>query len=155
MLRWLYRIADGIRHRARLRGNTAHAWGKRGEDLAHRYLQQQGFLIIGRNYRSRGGSAEIDLIAREGDTVVFVEVKTRATDRFGAPEEAVDRAKRAKILRAAWDYLFRTEWDRDRVRFDIVSVLFGEMQRIEHIRGAFTRTSEEWEDEMSGRFRRS
>jgi putative endonuclease len=130
-----------MRHRARLRGNTAHAWGRRGEDLAHRYLQSQGLIIIGRNYRSRGGSAEVDIIAREGDTVVFVEVKTRATDRFGAPEEAVDREKRVKIIRAAADYLFRTEWDRDRIRFDIVSVLFGEVQRIEHIRGAFTGTS--------------
>ena len=141
MLRWLYRIADAMRHRSRMRGNTAHAWGKRGEDLAHRYLQQQGLIIVGRNYRTRGGTAEVDLIARDGDTVVFVEVKTRATDRFGAPEEAVDQNKREKIIRAASDYLFRTEWDRDCVRFDIVSVLFGDAQRIEHIRGAFTKPS--------------
>jgi putative endonuclease len=141
VLRWLYRKADVLRHRARLRGNVAHAWGKRGEDLAHRYLQSKGYTIIGRNYRTRGGTAEVDLIARDGDTVVFVEVKTRATDRFGAPEEAVDREKRRRIVRAASDFLFRTDWNRDRVRFDIVSVLFGETESVEHIRDAFTRTS--------------
>jgi putative endonuclease len=77
------------------------------------------------------------LIARDGDTVVFVEVKTRATDRFGAPEEAVDQDKRAKIVRAASEFLLRAEWDDSRIRFDIVSVLFGEPERIEHIRDAF------------------
>jgi putative endonuclease len=141
MLKWVWRIADGLRHRARLKGNVAHAWGKRGEDLAHRYLQENGCVIIGRNYRTRGGTAEVDLIARDGDTVVFVEVKTRATDRFGAPEEAVDTAKREKIIRAASEFLFRTEWDSRRIRFDIVTVLFGETQRIEHIRDAFTKAS--------------
>lgn len=141
MLRWLYRMGDRLRHRVRLRTNTAHAWGKRGEDLAHRYLQRQGYTIIGRNYRTRGGTAEVDLIARDGDTVVFVEVKTRATDRFGAPDEAVDRAKREKIVRAAAEFLYRTECDRDRIRFDIVSVLFDDGERIEHIRAAFSKTS--------------
>jgi putative endonuclease len=83
----------------------------------------------------------VDLIARDGDTVVFVEVKTRATDRFGTPEEAVDREKRRRIVRAASDFLFRTDWNRERVRFDIVTVLFGDGERIEHIRDAFTRAS--------------
>ena len=138
MLRWLYRLADRARHRARLRsGNEAHAWGKRGEDLAHRHLQASGLTIIARNYRNRSGSAEVDIIAREGETTVFVEVKARATDRFGAPEDAVDREKRRHIVRGANDYLFRTGADPALTRFDIVSVLVGETQRVEHIRDAF------------------
>jgi len=116
---------------------VAHAWGKRGEDLAHRYLQDHGLIIIARNYRNRGGSAEVDLIAREGDAVVFVEVKSRATDEFGSPESAVDQEKRRHIVRGASDYLFRAGIDPARARFDIVSVLFGKTQRIEHIRDAF------------------
>lgn len=147
MLSWLYRIADRMRHRARLRGNAAHAWGKRGEDLAHRYLQAQGCIVIGRNYRTRGGTAEVDLIAREGDTIVFVEVKTRATDLFGAPEEAVDYDKRQKIIRAAAEFLFRSEYDPERIRFDIITVLFEKVKRIEHIKGAFSK--------MPGAFRES
>jgi putative endonuclease len=83
----------------------------------------------------------VDLIARDGDTTVFIEVKTRATDRFGAPEEAVDREKQRRIIRAASDFLFRADYDRDRVRFDIVSVLFADTERVEHIRDAFTRAS--------------
>jgi putative endonuclease len=127
-----------LRHRLRLRhGNTAHAWGKRGEDLAHRYLQARGLTIISRNYRTRSGSAEVDLIAADGDVLVFVEVKTRESDRFGSPDEAVDREKRRHIVRAANDYLRRLDKGFECARFDIVSVLFGETERVEHIRDAF------------------
>ena len=139
MLRWLYRVADRLRHNARLRsGNPAHAWGKRGEDLAHRYLQSQGHIVVARNYRTRGGTAEIDLVTEDSGTLVFVEVKTRGTDRFGAPEEAVDAEKRRRIVRGAWHYLVHTDENRERVRFDIVTVLFGGHERVEHIRDAFT-----------------
>jgi putative endonuclease len=134
----LLQIADRLRHNARLRtGNTAHAWGKRGEDLAHRYLQALGYIVVARNYRNSGGSAEVDLIARDGETVVFVEVKTRATDRFGSPAEAVDAGKRRKIVRGAADYIHRTGGDWKRARFDIISVLFAENERLQHIRDAF------------------
>ena len=139
MLRWLYRAADRLRHRARLRsGNPAHAWGKRGEDLAHRYLQSQGHVVVARNYRTRGGTAEIDLVTEDAGTLVFVEVKTRGTDRFGAPEEAVDTEKRRRIVRGASHYLVHTDQNGEHVRFDIVTVLFGERERVEHIRDAFT-----------------
>lgn len=134
----LYRLADRLRHRARLRlGNVAHAWGKRGEDLAHRYLQDKGYVVVGRNYRTLNRSAEVDLVARDGETVVFVEVKTRATDRYGAPEEAVDRDKRRNIVRAAGDYLRRSEQSWELARFDIVTVLFADGIRIEHLQDAF------------------
>lgn len=135
---WLYRIGDRLRHKARLRGNQAHAWGKRGEDLAHRYLQRKGCIVVARNYRTRAGTAEVDLIVRDKDTLVFVEVKTRATDRFGAPEEAVDREKRRRIVRAASDYLFHLDSPEQIVRFDIVSVLIGEAERIRHLPDAFS-----------------
>ena len=134
----LYRTADALRHRVRLRsGNAALAWGKRGEDLAHRYLQNSGYFIVARNYRTRTGSAECDLIATRGDSVVFVEVKTRATDRYGAPELAVDRDKRQHVVRAAAEYLFRTEGSWSRARFDIISVLFADGERVEHLIDAF------------------
>ena len=137
---WLYRLADRLRHRQRLKtGNPAHAWGRRGEDLAHRYLQAHRHIVIARNYRTRGGTAEVDLIARDGETLVFVEVKTRGTDRFGAPEEAVDTEKRRRILRGAAHYLVHAGAEDSRIRFDIVTVLFGSQERIEHIRDAFTR----------------
>ena len=140
VLTWLYRLSDDLRHRKRLQsGNPAHAWGKRGEDLAHRYLQSEGLVIIARNYRTRGGTAEVDLIAAEGEVLVFVEVKTRETDLFGAPEAAVDAEKRRRIVSGASHYLFHTGANDDqRVRFDIVTVLFGTSTRIEHIRDAFT-----------------
>jgi putative endonuclease len=138
LLRWIGRKADALRHRGwLLRGNVAHAWGKRGEDLAHRYLQAQGLIVIGRNYRTRSGTAEVDLIVADGDTIVFVEVKTRATDKFGAPDEAVDREKRRHIVRAATEYLRRIDKDFGCARFDIVNVLFGEAERVEHLRDAF------------------
>ena len=140
MLTWLYRLTDRLRHRQRLKaGNPAHAWGKRGEDLAHRYLQARGHIVIARNYRTRGGTAEVDLIARDGETLVFIEVKTRGTDRFGAPEKAVDTEKRRRILRGADHYLVHTGAEDRRIRFDIVTVLFGAHERIQHIRDAFTR----------------
>ena len=135
---WLYRAADRLRHWHRLRSeNPAHAWGKRGEDIAHRYLQSRGHVIVARNYRTRGGTAEVDLITEDSGTLVFVEVKTRATDRFGAPEHAVDAEKRRRILRGASHYLVHADEDRECIRFDIVTVLFGDTERVEHIRDAF------------------
>ena len=82
MFRFLFRLLDGVRHRSRRRTMSPdQVTGRRGEDLAHRYLQDQGLTVIGRNYRARSGMAELDIIAREGDKLVFVEVKTRASDR--------------------------------------------------------------------------
>ena len=135
---WLYRLADRLRHWKRLRSeNPAHAWGKRGEDLAHRYLQSRGHVIVARNYKTRGGTAEVDLITEDAGTLVFVEVKTRASDRFGAPEEAVDAEKRRRIVRGASHYLVHADEQREKVRFDIVTVLFGDTLHIEHISDAF------------------
>jgi putative endonuclease len=136
----LLRAADWLRHRARLRKwNTSHAWGRRGEDLAHRFLQSKGYTVVARNLRLRGAGVELDLVATEGGIVVFVEVKTRASTEFGTPDEAVDAEKRRHLIRAASAYLRITESTWEHARFDIVSVTFEGRTRIEHIRDAFSR----------------
>lgn len=136
---WLYRICDGIRHRRRVReGNLAHALGKRGEDLAHRLLQRQGCYVVARNYRTPSSTAEIDIVAQDGDTIVFVEVKTRSSEEYGSPDSAVDAEKRRKLLRGAEHYLRRNDVRNAPVRFDIVNVLFdNDIPRLEHLRDAF------------------
>ncbi len=112
--------------------------GERGEELAARLLWKKGFRIIERNYRCDVG--EIDLIAEDRGTVVFVEVKTRRSLASGAPEEAVDREKRRRILRAAEWYL--KPWARwpQCTRFDIVGIELDEndaVKAIRHTLGAF------------------
>jgi putative endonuclease len=91
---------------------------------------------VARNYRTPTGSGEIDLVAHQGDTVVFVEVKARETAEFGTPDRAVDNEKRNRLLRAARDYARRTDTPWDHVRFDIVSVVFRPLS-IEHLTDAF------------------
>ena len=141
-MRPLFKVFDWLRHRARLRTwNPAHASGRRGEDLAHRYLQAKGYRIIGRNLRLRGAHVELDLVARDADAIVFVEVKTRKTDEFGTPDESVDSEKRRHLIRAASTYLHIAGASWQHARFDIVSVTFDEPTRINHIRDAFTRPS--------------
>jgi putative endonuclease len=139
-MRSLLTLFDWLRHRARLRTwNPAHTSGRRGEDLAHRYLQSQGYRVIGRNLRLRGARVELDLVARDADAIVFVEVKTRETDEFGTPEQSVDREKRENLIRAASAYLHIAGASWEQARFDIVSVTFDGQTRIGHIRDAFTR----------------
>jgi putative endonuclease len=105
--------------------------------LAHRYLRGQGLVVVARNYRPPEGQGEIDLVCWEGETLVFVEVKTRSTDEFGPPDRAVDSAKREALLRAARYYARRAGVEWESVRFDVVDVVVGEPTRIEHIRDAF------------------
>jgi len=116
--------------------------GQTGEEIAARFLHRKGFRILQRNYRCEVG--EIDLIAEDRGTVVFVEVKTRKSLASGAPEEAVDRGKRRKIARASQWYL--QEWSRwhqsapGRVRFDVVGIELDENDcptDIRHTPGAF------------------
>lgn len=138
MISLLYRIADRLRSRRRRRISTPDfAAGRRGEDLAHRYLRKHGFTVIARNYRPRGSGGEIDLIAWDGDHLAFIEVKSRATDEFGAPDRAVHREKQIRIDRAAREYCRRANIPWDRVRFDIVNVILGEPVTIELLRDAF------------------
>lgn len=95
--------------------------GKEGERLALLYLQTHGYDILARNFRGRSG--EIDLIAYEGDCVVFVEVKTRTTTEFGQPSEAVNSAKQRALRRAADEFRVSHDLHERCYRFDIVSIL--------------------------------
>lgn len=105
--------------------------GRRGEELAAAYLDQQGYAIVaanftlpvGRNLRGAIVNAEIDLVAWEGATLCFVEVKTRASDWFAPPQANVDRRKQRQITRAARAYRRLFELEDEPHRFDVVSVV--------------------------------
>ena len=113
------------------------AAGRRGEDLAHRFLRREGFVIVARNYRLSSGEAEADLIAREGDDLVIVEVKTRRSGEYGAPERAVNPEKQRHLIRVAREYARKTETPWEQVRFDVVSIVMEEPPTITLLRGAF------------------
>jgi putative endonuclease len=100
--------------------NDRIALGKSGEDLACRELKRHGYTIIARRYRRRGG--ELDIVARDGETTVFVEVKTRQGRRFGDAVEAVHGLKRRRMMRLALDYVMRHRLAGSPCRFDVVSI---------------------------------
>lgn len=105
--------------------------GPRGELAAARYLQRQGLIILERGYRDKIG--EIDLIAVENKTVVFVEVKTRDSDLVSDATEAVDEAKQLQIVRTAKAYLKWHHLENYPVRFDVVAVLWKKNSRAPQI----------------------
>jgi putative endonuclease len=94
------------------------ALGTEGEARAARFLAQRGYRILARNVRA--GGVEIDLVAAKGTLLAFVEVKTRRTRGFGAPEEAVDARKQARLLRGAAAWLRSQRARARRVRFDVI-----------------------------------
>lgn len=106
--------------------------GERGEALAAEFLRREGLVIAKRNYRCRFG--EIDLIARDGATLVFVEVRSRASNAFGGAAASITAAKREKLLKAARDYL-ATLQPAPPCRFDAV-LLTGDPPRVEWLRNA-------------------
>lgn len=108
--------------------------GHRGEDLAHRFLQKAGYSVVARNYRPQPGAVEVDIIARDGETLVFVEVKSRRTEEYGSPDRAVGLEKQRHILRAALDYARRADVDFRALRFDIVNVVFTDPPAVTHLR---------------------
>ena len=135
-------LSDWLRHARRRRvWSTDLALGRRGEDLTHRFLRRQGFTIVARNYRLAAGDAEADLIAWEGETLVIVEVKSRQDAGHGPPDRAIDPEKRAHLLRVAREYARKTETPWERVRFDVVTVLFAKPPRLTLIRNAFPRSA--------------
>ena len=111
--------------------------GRVGESLAARFLRKKGYKVIRRNSRSPIG--EIDLIMRDGDAVVFVEVKTRTSRKWGEPEEAVTREKQRKICREAMRFATRHRLGERPLRFDVVAVLLEENRdpEIRHYEAAF------------------
>jgi putative endonuclease len=132
-------LCDWLRHTARRRfWNPDLALGRRGEDLAHRYLRREGFLIVARNYRLAAGDAEADLIAWEGEHLVFVEVKSRRSSEYGLPERAIGEEKRAHLLRVAREYARKTSTPWERVRFDVVTVVFDQPPQLQLFRNAFS-----------------
>ncbi len=136
----LFTLTDWLRHRARLRvWNADRAWGRRGEDLAHRYLRKQGYTVVARNYRTRSGSGEVDIVAWDGAALAFVEVKTRASSEFGSPERAVDAGKQHRLIVAAMDYCRRADIAWEKSRFDVVAIVLGNSPEISLIRDAFPR----------------
>ncbi|MBM4272331.1 MAG: YraN family protein [Deltaproteobacteria bacterium] len=110
--------------------------GKKGEEIAARYLESRGYRIIERNYRSRWG--EIDIVAKDGNTVVFVEVKCRRSESFGDPQSAVGTNKQRKVSRMSLAYLKEKGLYPCDARFDVVAVkMLPAGNRVELIRNAF------------------
>lgn len=109
--------------------------GKNGEDLACNYLAEKNYEIVARNLICRG--IEIDIVAYLPECIVFVEVKTRSSKRWGNPEEAVSNSKMVRMMEAADHYLIENDIDRE-ARFDIVAVVIGDnATEINHIEDAF------------------
>jgi putative endonuclease len=127
-----YRAAGAIRRRF-----YANDHGRLGEDLAHRFLRRRGCTVVARNFRSRSGAGEIDLVAWDGEALAFVEVKTRSSEEYGAPEAAVDAEKRIAIARTAREYSLRSGVEWGKTRFDIVSVVLERPVRIDWQQNAF------------------
>jgi len=110
--------------------------GKKGEEIAKSFLEKQGYHIQATNWRY--SKAEIDIIAFEGDLLVFVEVKTRSSDFFGPPEDFVDDKKKKLLSLAAAAYMAKTnhQWS---IRFDIISILLAgeKVYKVQHFKDAF------------------
>jgi len=111
---------------------STRAIGRDGEEIAAEYLRNNGYRIVEKNYKNRFG--EIDVIAKDGNTVVFIEVKTRNTPSYGTPSSAVDSKKQQRIGKVAVTYLTKKGLTQHPIRFDVVSICDGE---IEVIRDAF------------------
>lgn len=116
------------------------ARGKKGEELAALYLERQGYQILKRNYRLPQG--EIDLVAREGNTLAFIEVRTKSTDFYGTPAESISERKKRRLRQLAAQFLAREGAGREirAFRFDVVAISFGasgEVREITLLKNAF------------------
>lgn len=111
---------------------NTHVVGEQGEDFAVKYLKKKKYKVIERNFSCKFG--EIDIVATDGDFVVFVEVKSRADESFGKPREAVNWRKQQTIVKCANYWLYKNDQFGAPVRFDVIEVLAGE---ITHLVDAF------------------
>lgn len=111
--------------------------GRDGEKAAIAFLEGQGYQILQKNFRNKLG--EIDIIAKDGDTICFVEVKSRKSEAFGSPYESVTKAKQRKIIHVALSYLRDQGRSENNVRFDVVSVILkdDEDPQVDMIKNAF------------------
>jgi putative endonuclease len=114
------KLARGVPVSIGMAEDHRQSLGKLGENLACDALERRGYAIIARRYRTNLG--EIDIVARDGETTVFVEVKSRAGDDFGGGAEAVTRWKQRKVTLMAMDYLARHRLEETPCRFDVVTV---------------------------------
>lgn len=111
-------------------------FGKKNEELAIGFLKRRGFRILEKNFRTPRG--EVDIIAADGDIIVFVEVKARRSDRYGHPKFAVTPTKQRHLSAAAMTYLKKSGYTGRRARFDVVTIRYAdEMPIVEHIKNAF------------------
>ena len=111
---------------------------RRGEDLAHRFVERElGWQVIARNYRHPMRRLEIDMVALDGGTLVVAEVKSRSSEEVSHPLRAVDRQKVWHISRAARAWIARAEMLEMSVRFDVITVIAGETERVEYHRDVF------------------
>lgn len=110
--------------------------GRKGEELAKQHLENAGYEILDENWRF--GKAEVDLIAYQNKTIIFVEVKTRTGNAFGEPEDFVDSAKQALMISAADEFIELMDF-KGEARFDIIAILFNSQgnYRLNHIQDAF------------------
>ena len=116
--------------------NLKQKFGKFGEALAVKYLKKQGYEILCVNYRTPLG--EIDIIAKDKDTIVFVEVKSRSSSAYGSPKDAVTREKQRRISKNALHYLKKTAQMNSRARFDVVAISSSNAKAdVEIIKNAF------------------
>jgi putative endonuclease len=110
--------------------------GRKGEEVALRFLKKKGYRIIEKNYICKMG--EMDIIAKERDTLAFIEVKTRASTEFGPPQLAVNASKQRQLSKVALNYLKEKKLEDVKARFDVVAILLGQKgEEIELIRDAF------------------
>jgi putative endonuclease len=111
--------------------------GARGEEIAVAYLKGERITVVERNFRCKGG--EVDVVARDGRTFVFVEVKTRRTLSFGPPQASVTPFKQRQISKAALTWLAKNRLHEAAARFDVIAILLRdhEVPQIDHIRNAF------------------
>ena len=114
--------------------------GRRGEEVAARYLRRRGYRILARGQSWKGG--ELDIVALRSDTIVFVEVRTRRSDLPMRPEESVDQLKQRRLTRLAVGYLKRHHLFDHPARFDVIAIVWPEGRRpdIRHIENAFPAT---------------
>jgi putative endonuclease len=131
-MRWLTPIQEQLRTLL-----VPKPLGRRGEDVAARYLRRLGYVIVARGHRDNIG--ELDLVAVDGRTVVFIEVKTRTSHDAGHPADAVDEAKQKRLTRLALSYLKRHDLLECATRFDVVAVTWPPRGKptIEHFKSAF------------------
>lgn len=106
--------------------------GSLGEQAAERFLRRRGYKLLARNFASKRG--EIDLIFRDQDCMVFVEVKTRTGESWSRPAAAVDADKRKNICKTALDYLKKLHFPRCKIQFDIVEVLLDDEEHVDEVR---------------------